>query len=150
MITSKLSLVQHFFPQGPLVAWNIHQSPRTDRNPCCKVAELLQDSCPASRSHSLSEPLMFSSRCCEVFFVNGISSSEKNLHVTYKYKYTYISSYIHTTYAYCISGTNMNVINMYRTVSEKSKRTGRNKIHGSWGKKTYVLHTDENRPSPET
>lgn len=63
MITSKLPMVQpFFFPRFRLVAKKHPKSPRTDRNPCCKVAELLQDSCPASRSHSLSEPLVFGFR----------------------------------------------------------------------------------------
>lgn len=147
LITSKVSLVQPFFPHFRLVAKKHPKSPRTDRNPCRKEAELLQDSCPASRSHSLSEPLVFFVAAAR-FDLTVVSSSAQNVHVVYINAYIYI--FIHT-YTCCISGTNINVINMHRTVPEKSKRTGGNKIHWSWrSQKIYVLHTDENRPSPET
>lgn len=49
------------------------------------------------------------------------------------------------TYTYCISGTNINLINMHRTVPEKSKRTGGNKIytgHGARKSTCYIPMKD--------
>lgn len=123
MITSKLSLVQHFFPHGPFVAKKHPPKPQDWQESMLQGGWIASRLVPCQPFPFSVGAFDFCFRGCEVWFNGSFIFSTEFACYIYKCIYSLVMSHTYIWHTYCISGTNTNLINMHRTVPEKSKRT---------------------------